>query len=159
MNSNIEENDNVVQEQDITENEDYIRPPDNIIREQLMEDTRSYFDIQMEEALFISSQEKILYDESNKKYEDEIITNYYSVMMERNSKFTNLIVDLKKLRNFDKDIKEILDIIEPIIEMYCSQYIEQHTLNVNTYNKIFSVISTIRTNKTNVENLKTILTF
>ena len=64
---------------------------------------------------------------------------------------------MNKLLRFDKDIKEIYEIIEPIIESYCAQYTEIIELDDVTYEKIFKVLGTIRTNKNNIELLKTIL--
>ena len=66
-------------------------------------------------------------------------------------------MDLNRLIKFDKDIKEIYEIIEPIIDSYCNQYIEVVELDLITYEKIFKVIGTVRTDKKNIELLKTIL--
>jgi hypothetical protein len=135
-----------------------IRPPDNVIREQLMEDNRSEFEKQMDEALYLSLQESKQQQEITKQYEEEIIKNYHNEINARKDKFNQLLIDLNKLIKFDKDIKEVYEIIEPIIESYCNQFIEVVELDTITHDKIFKVIGTIRTNKNNIELLKTIIT-
>jgi hypothetical protein len=134
-----------------------IRPPDEVKREQLIEDTRSEFQKQMDEALSLSLQEAKQQQEISLQYEEEIIKNYHFELNKRKEAFKQLLFDLNKLIKFDKDIKEIYEIIEPIIESYCSQYIEYTALDSITYDKIFKVIGAIRTNKNNIELLKTIL--
>ena len=134
-----------------------IRAPDEVKREQLMNDNRCEFQKQMDEALYLSLQEIKNVEEVNKQYEELIIKNYNDEIISRKEKFQQLLLDMNKLMRFDKDIKEIYEIIEPIIESYCNQYIEYVELDEDTYDKIFKVIGTIRTNKKNLENLKTII--
>jgi hypothetical protein len=134
-----------------------IRPPDEVKREQLMEDNRSEFQKQMDEALYLSLQEAKQQQDISLQYEEEIIQNYKTEIISRKEKFHQLLLDMNKLLRFDKDIKEVYDIIEPIIESYCNQYIEYVELDSITYEKIFKVIGTIRTDKKNIELLKTII--
>jgi hypothetical protein len=143
---------------DLSNNEfDNIRAPDKAKREQLMEDNRSEFDKQMEEALYLSSQEIKNLEEFNKKYEEDIINNYYIENVRRKTLFHDLLLDLNKIIKFDKDVKDVYKIIEPIVESYCSQQFDFTEIDSLTYDKIFKVIGTIRTNKNSVELLKTIL--
>jgi len=138
------------------ENED-IRRPDEVKTEQLMEDTRSDYDKQIDEAIYISLLEMKQDAEINKNYEEKIINNYYDEIHKRTDKFCDLLLGLNKLIRFDKKIKEIYEIIEPIIDSYCSQFIEFAELDEETYDTIFKVIGTIRTNKINIENLKLLI--
>jgi hypothetical protein len=126
-------------------------------REQLVPDTRRDFDIEMGEALYLSMQHLRDQNIQNDKFEEEIMNNYRCETTERREKFRDLLINMNKLLKFDKDIKEIYEIIEPIIDSYCSQYIEFVEFDSITYDKIFKVIGTIRTNKNNVELLKTII--
>ena len=137
--------------------EDEVRAPDEVKRERLIEDNRSEFDKQMDEALFLSLQEIKNVEEVNKQYEELIIKNYNDEINTRKEKFQQLLLDMNKFMRFDKDIKEIYELIEPIIESYCNQYIEFIELDVDTYDRIFKIIVTIRTNKKNLENLKIII--
>ena len=134
-----------------------VRAPDEVKRERLIDDNRCEFQKQMDEALYLSLQEIKNVEEINKKYEELIIQTYHNEINERREKFVGLLLDINKLIRFDKDIKEIYEIIEPIIESYCNQYIEYVELDEETYDKIFKVIGTIRTNKKNIELLQKII--
>lgn len=142
---------------DFSEDYEDIRPPDETKREQLMEDNRSEFEKQMDEALYLSLQEIKQQEKISQQYEEEIITQYNNELNSRKEKFQQLLFDMNKLIKFDKDIKDVYEIIESIIETYCSQYTEAVILDDITYNKIFKVIGTIRTNKNTVELLKNII--
>ena len=139
------------------DSEHNIRPPDNTKREQLIQDTRSIFDKQLDETLELSLQESINLNQVNNFYEEEIITNYLNEIGVRREKFYNLIFVLNKLKRFDNDIKEISEIVEPIIDLYCNQYIQYYEVDEITYDKIFKIIGTIRTDKKNIELLKNII--
>jgi len=137
------------------------RAPDETIREQLLPDTRSEFEKQqsefqkqLDQALLLSLKEE---DDKILRQEEEIINNYNAETKRRTDLFKTLLFDLNKLIRFDKDIKEIYDIIEPIINSYCFQYIETVELDAITYDKIFKVLCGIRTNKNNIELLRSIL--
>jgi small-conductance mechanosensitive channel len=134
-----------------------IRAPDEIKREQLLEDTRSDYDRQMEEALYLSMQEVRNQEIKNAKFEEEVIGNYLIELNKRREIFQELLQSLNKLYKFDKDIKDISDIINPIIEAYCSDYIKYFEVDEETHIKIFKVLGTIRVNKNTLETLKTII--
>lgn len=134
-----------------------IRPPDEVKIIKLQEDNISDFEKQMEKAMNCSLQEQEEQEEINKNYEDKLINDYLSETKVRRDKFENFLFDLIKLIKYDTDIRETYDIIEPIIDSYCYQYIQKCELDEITYNRIFKVIGTIRTDKKNVELLKTIL--
>lgn len=139
------------------DNTDEIRQPDEVIRERLVEDTRCDFQKQMDEALYLSMQEVINQEKINKSYEDEIVNNYLKETTERREKFGKLLMDMNKLIRLDAKIKEIYEIIEPVIFTYCEQHIEIWETDEETYEKIFKNLSTIRTDKTAVELLKRII--
>jgi hypothetical protein len=144
---------------DINDNfEEEIRLPDKVVKEQLTEhDTRSDFDREMEEAIYLSMQEVREHEINNEKYEKEVIHKYHLQTTERRDKFHDLLLTMNKLFKFDKDIKEISNIIEPIIEAYCLDYIQLYELDEETYDRIFKVLGSIRTNKSNIDHLKTII--
>jgi len=149
--NDIDKNDN-----DSNENND-IRAPDIVKKEQLLEDNRSEYDKQMDQAMYLSIQEFKNQEESNQKYEDELIIEHSRIINERKDLFRAFLFDLNKLIRFDKDMKEIYEIIEPIIDYYCAQYITQCEIDPITYDRIFKVIGNIRTNKNNIELLKKII--
>jgi hypothetical protein len=134
-----------------------IRPADGSKRELLQQDTRTEYEKQIEEAINLSSMEYREKEIKNERFEEEIIANYFKVSNERKEHFRNLLFDLGKLIRFDKETKEIYEIIEPIIESYCNQFIENCEVDEMTYDRIFRALKGIRTNKKNIELLKKIL--
>ena len=133
-----------------------IRAPDEAKMERLTEENKSEYDKQMEEALYLSIQDFSNKEEIYKKYEDDILREHHSITRKRREMFSEFIFDIHKLVRFDKDIKEIYEIIEPIIDAYCEQYIKEYEIDSLTYDRIFKMISNVRTNKKNIELLKII---
>lgn len=136
---------------------DDIRLPDKIVQEQLIEDNRSEYDKQVEEALSLSLSEYNEQKELNEKYEEELHQKSLIEMSNRKNKFKDLLTDLKKLINYDTEIKNIYEIIEPIIETYSMLYFETIEFDLETYDKIFLELGKIRTDKKNIENLKAVI--
>ena len=139
------------------DNNDNVRTPDKTKKEQLLQDNRSEYDKQMDEAMYLSIQEFKKQEEINQKYEEEVINEHIKIINERKDLFRGFLFDLNKLIRFDKDMKEIYEIIEPIIDSYCAQYINQCEIDTITHDRIFKVIGNVRTNKNAIELLKKIL--
>ena len=143
---------------DINNNSDHnVRAPDKIKKEQLLQDNRSEYEQQEEDARYWSLLEFNEQKELNEKYEEDTINEHKRIIIERRNLFREFLFDLNKLIRFDKDIKEIYEIIEPIIDSYCAQYMKQCELDPITYDRIFKVIGNIRTDKNNIELLKKII--
>jgi hypothetical protein len=135
-----------------------IRPPDEIKREQLVQkDTRSDFDREMEEALYLSMQEVRDEEIKNHKFEEEIINSYLEKQSERRELFRDLLINMNKVARFDKDVKEIYEILDVIIEAYCLDYIQFAEVDKETRDKVFNVLKTIRVNKNTLDILQTII--
>jgi len=137
--------------------DDNIRPPDESFNERLLEDTRTEFEKQIDDAIYISMQEMNKQQDINKQYEDLIINNYTDETNRRTGIFKEFLVNINKIGKFDKEVREIYDIIDPIIESYCSQYIEVCELDEQTYDKIFNILKKIRNNQIVFDTLKTII--
>ena len=134
------------------------RPPDEIKREQLVQkDTRSDFDREMEEALYLSMQEVRDEEIKNHKFEEEIINSYLEKQSERRELFRDLLINMNKVARFDKDVKEIYEILDVIIEAYCLDYIQFAEVDKETRDKVFNVLKTIRVNKNTLDILQTII--
>lgn len=133
-----------------------IRPPDKVKTERIIEDNRSEYEKQLDEALHLSIQDLSNQEEIYKKYEDDILRDHHDTTKKRREIFSEFLFDIHKLVRFDQEIKEIYEIIEPIIDAYCEQYIRQYEMDSLMYDRIFTIISHIRTNKKNIELLKTI---
>jgi hypothetical protein len=143
---------------DINNNsDDNVRAPDNIKKEQLLEDNRSEYEKQEEDARYWSLLEFNEQKELNEKYEEDLIIEHNRIIIERKNLFRGFLFDLNKLTRFDKDMKEIYEIIEPIIDYYCAQYMKQCELDPITYDRIFKVIGNIRTDKNAIELLKNVI--
>jgi len=138
-------------------NDNNVRAPDKSKKEQLLQDNRSEYEKQMDEAMYLSIQEFKNQEEINEKYEEELINEHNKIINERKNLFRVFLFDLNKLVRFDKDIKEIYEIIEPIIDSYCAQYINQCEMDLLTYERIFKVIGNIRTDKNAIDLLKKII--
>lgn len=134
-----------------------IRSPDGVIKEQLNDNHMSDYEEQEEDARYWSLLEFNEQKELNEKYEQELQENHLREISIRKNKFTDLLNDLKKLINLDYEIKNIYEIIEPVIESYSGRYIESIEFDEVTYDKIFKELGKIRTDKKNIENLKTII--
>ena len=143
---------------DINNNsDDNVRAPDKIKKEQLLEDNRSEYEKQEEDARYWSLLEFNEQKELNEKYEEDTINEHKRIIIERRELFRGFLFDLNKLTRFDKDMKEIYEIIEPIIDCYCAQYMKQCELDPITYDRIFKVIGNIRTDKNVIELLKNVI--
>ena len=117
----------------MNDDEEFIRDPDSIVNDQLLEDNRSDFDKQTDEAIYISMQEANASLQRNIEYEEQLLKDFEKTKMERTNEFKPLLTDLTRMSKFDKECKEIYDIIEPIIDAYCSQFIEFYDLDTITF--------------------------
>lgn len=139
------------------DNEDNIRPPDEVISEQLLEDTRSEYEKQIDEAIYLSCQEMREKEILTRKYEEQLLKEYNEETNKRKQTFEKFLFDLYKVSKVDREVREIYEIIEPIIESYCSQCINICELDLETYEKIFKLLGKVRTDKSAVELLRTII--
>lgn len=137
--------------------EDNIRQPDDAFKETLLEDTRSDFEKQLDEALQLSMQEINQQLNINKKYEEQLLKDYYTEIERRSNIFKNFLFNINKVGKFDNKIEEIYNIIDPIIDSYCGQFIDNCKLDKETYNKIFDTLKQIRNDQQAFDILKTII--
>ena len=143
---------------DIDNFNEEIRPPDEIKREQLVENTnKSEFDREMEEVLYLSMQQAREEEIKNHKFEEEIINSYLEKQCKRRELFRDLLINMNKVARFDKDVKELYEILEPIIDAYCLDYIQFYEVDLETHKKVFNVLKTIRVNKNTLDTLQTII--
>ena len=139
------------------EEENNIRLPDEVKRETLIEDTRSSFQKEIDTAVYQSMLEQEEYANNMTEFETRIMCESSLETDNRKKQFACLLHELDKVSRFDSQIKEIYNIIEPIIESYCFQFILNYEFDKITYEKIFTTLSTIRTNKKDIELLKTVI--
>lgn len=137
--------------------EDNIRAPDEVVKETLLEDTRSDFEKQLDEAMYLSMQEINQQIDINNQYEEQLVKDYDLETNRRNEIFKKFLFNLNKVGKFDKKVGEIYDILDPIIDSYCGQYIETCELDGETYDKIFNTLKEIRNDQQAFNILKTII--
>jgi len=137
--------------------EDNIRPPDEVVRETLLEDTRSDFEKQIDEAMYLSIQEINHQREINREYEEQLLKNFADETKRRIDLFKNFMTNMTKLSKFDREVREIYHILEPIIESYCGLYFETCELDGGTYDKIFDTLKKIRNDQQALDTLKIII--
>ena len=133
-------------------NTDNIRLPDEVKRETLINDDSNYysndFDKELEEALYQSIQ---LYEN---ELEQTIIHQHSEEIKKRSELIRPIIFELNRIKNYDSKICKILEIIEPILDLYCGLVFENHQVDNKTYNYIFNGLKKIRINN---EILKSII--
>ena len=126
--------------------EDEIRPPDKIKRETLLQDNRSVFDKQLDEALYQSLQ---LYQNEVQKHE-ELEKKFLQQQREEIEKRKNLVrpilFELNRISKFDPKINNIFEIIDPILDSYCGLAFEECSLDNQTYHTIFNGLAKTRIN-------------
>lgn len=134
-----------------------IRPPDEIITEKLIEDNRSDFEKQIDQVLLISLLEIKEKENINKLHEEQVINDFINETNRRKNIFKEILFNLNKLSKYDKEVREIYEIIDEIIDAYCNQIIQKCELDIETYNKIFNTLKNIRNNELPLQILKTII--
>lgn len=139
------------------EEENTIRAPDEIITDTLLEDNRSDFDKQLEEAMIESMQEMRQQQEIHQQFEEQLLKEFAAETERRKEVFHLFMANVVKLCRYDPEVKDVYDIIEPIVESYCNQRIETCELDEETYDKIFKTLNKIRNNKQGLDLLKTII--
>jgi hypothetical protein len=124
--------------------DDNIRTPDQVIQEQLLEDNRSDFERELEEAIYLSFKDLEETKQQYKKYEEELMKSYEDETNRRKELFQKFNIELIRISNIDKETKELRNILEPIIEAYCSQSINYCVVDIDTHEKIFKILNTMR---------------
>uniref|UniRef100_A0A6C0ARD1 Uncharacterized protein n=1 Tax=viral metagenome TaxID=1070528 RepID=A0A6C0ARD1_9ZZZZ len=134
-----------------------VRSPDKVFKEQLFADNKSDFEKELNKALRISLEEARTFNDLNKDFEEQLIKKFEKEKIERKEIFTKFLLDLNRIIRLDKDVRDVYEIVEPIIDAYCNQFIEICEFDEETYNKIFKVLSTIRIDKKCMNILQTII--
>jgi hypothetical protein len=135
-----------------------IRKQDEIIVDQLTNNSSITKEEQELNTAIMNSIED--FKEIQKQYDDfenNVIQNYEETKQQREKQFSGFIASLKKVSKYDVKIKEIIEILEPVIDAYCFNYINECEFDSITYEKIFNELNGVRLEKSVVELLKTII--
>ena len=135
----------------------HIRRPDNVITEQISQEDISEYEKQLIEATQQSIKE--LEEQQNEQfnYERMLIQEHTHETKRRIEIFKEFLLRLQKISSFDQEIREIYEIIQPIIDAYCGQIINHYDLDEITYNKIFDTLRKVRYTDTGITELKKII--
>lgn len=138
-------------------NKGNIRRPDNVITEQISQEDISEYEKQLIEATQQSIKE--LEEQQNEQfnYERKLIQEHTHETKRRVEIFKEFLLRLQKISSFDQEIREIYEIIQPIIDAYCGQIINHYELDEITYNKIFDTLRKVRHTDTGITELKKII--
>lgn len=138
-------------------NKGNIRRPDNVITEQISQEDISEYEKQLIEATQQSIKE--LEEQQNEQfnYERKLIQEHTHETKRRVEIFKEFLLRLQKISSFDQEIREIYEIIQPIIDAYCGQIINHYDLDEITYNKIFDTLRNVRHTDTGITELKKII--
>jgi hypothetical protein len=135
-----------------------IRKQDEIIVDQLTNNSSITKEEQeLNTAIMNSIQDLKQIQKEYDDFENNVIQNYEEIKQEREKQFNGFISSLKKVSKYDVKIKEIIEILEPVIEAYCFNYINECEFDCITYEKIFSELNSVRVEKSVIELLKTII--
>ena len=143
--------------QDENENNDFVREPDKIQNEQLIQTpfmynyhNNSYHDEEQQYQKAI--QESILLA----KMEEERAKQHVDKCNHRKSGTKNIMIILKRLSLLDEKVDVINKIIEPILNDYNECVIDNHNFDNETYVKIFTLLNSIRFKEIEKKLLETI---
>jgi hypothetical protein len=135
-------------------NNENIRLPDEVKRETLLYDYNNNYDKELEDALYQSIQ---LYEnemQKNEEFEQKLIILHSEEIKNRREIFKPILFELNRIKNYDNKICKILEIIEPILDLYCRLVIEKYIMDNIKYNYIFNGLKKIRID---IEILKSII--
>jgi hypothetical protein len=134
-----------------------IRPPDNTIREILVNDY--YYDNnniipcvydEYDRALQLAFIESIKEQEEYEKKRLEMLEKTRL----RVQTFKDVLLKIKKISMIDPEILKFYNIIEPMIDSYCACNIDIHECDKAMYDEIFSTLKTIRLTESELQLFK-----
>lgn len=136
--------------------EEIIRPPDNTIREILVNDyyyndniipyDYDEYDNALQLAFIASMKEQ---EEYEKKQLEMLEKTRLRVQT-----FKDVLFKIKKISMIDPQILKFYNIIEPMVDSYCACNIDIYECDKAMYNEIFSTLKTIRLTESELELFK-----
>lgn len=130
--------------------DDYVRPPDEPIREILVNRNSNTFDDTFASNTFVDTFEKDMQQclkESELTFAEEEQKHFETIQKqqkERSQKCESIVKKIVKVKAFDIKNKEIYETICTIIELWEMEYIMRFEIDKPSYDSIFKIIKTIR---------------
>lgn len=140
---------------DISDEE--VRTPDEIKREKLIDHDHDNPDYELNKAISESIEEYNEYIKNIHSYEKQLIESIENEKKKRREICEPILFELKKLSKFDNEVKNIYDILDPVLESYMFQFIDKCEFDEETKNIIFNTLYKLRIKRENIEILKTII--
>jgi hypothetical protein len=140
---------------DYENNEQEIRPPDNPIREILVNNYYNnniipYDYDEYDNELQLAFIESIKEQEEYEKKQLEMLEKTRL----RVQTFKDVLFKIKKISMIDSQILKLYNIIEPMIDSYCACNIDIYECDKAMYDEIFSTLKTIRLTESELELFK-----
>ena len=139
--------------------DEYIRTPDKTVREQLIPSMKNEYEMRIDEVLYNSMKDYINYQKEMDEYENKIKKEYEEEYIRRKLLFADMLLIIKRVSVYDLKINEVLEIIQPIIDMYVEQIINSYDVDEESYNIIFKTLLLVRLKPEMIDNLKKIITY
>jgi len=137
--------------------EEEIRPPDNTIREILVNDYNHYYDNRIpydyddyDNSLQLAFIESIKEQEEYEKKRLEILEKTRL----RVQSFKDVLFKIKKISMIDPQILKFYNIISSVIDSYCACSIDIYECDKVMYDEIFSTLKTIRLTESELQLFK-----
>ena len=136
-----------------------IRPPDNTIREILINNYNYDYDDNniipcdyddYDKALQLAFIESM---KEQEEYEKKRLEMLEKIRL-RVQIFKDVLLKIKKISMIDPEILKFYNIIEPMIDSYCACNIDIYECDKAMYHEIFSTLKTIRLTESELELLK-----
>lgn len=128
-----------------------IRSPDETKRETLLNDNSTFNEEEELNSVILKSIQE------EEEYYDNQLNKIRELIKSRTPLFENINFTLKRIGTFDKNIQEIYEFIEYIIDAYCGGTIDFYKYDQVTYNKIMNALSGIRFSATEMDLLRQII--
>ena len=136
-------------------NNDRIRPPDNTIREILVNDYNdNIIPCDPHDYDNIIPCDNDEYDNAFQLACIESLREQEELLKKTNLRvqsFKNVLLKIKKISMIDPEILEFYNMIKLIIDEYCSCRIDSYECDINMYNNIFNILRTIRITESELE--------
>ena len=128
-----------------------IRIPDETRFAQLLEDNRSQYEKDIDDVILLSMKDISIYNTKESDYERLIIEDYINETKKRHELFEPILFEINKVSIFDKEIKEVYQIIKPIMDSYCNKLIDRYEFDELIYIFIFKILNSLRISKQNIQ--------
>jgi hypothetical protein len=145
------------------DNNDNIREPDPVKKEQLIDNNNIYdcinpiiqnYDDELDKALELSKKEFELIQDEQEKHVFELIKKEEE---ERKNEFKTIKLKLNKILLFDRPNCGKYELILSIIQLYEENCIKEYKSIESEYNNIFKLLKSIRLTKQELESLRKLI--